>query len=50
VGLNFAAWEPVVWEWSSKQVLLALLPAVIASEIRFAPTWNTWRTHWRWSA
>jgi len=30
VGLPFAAWEPVLWEWSSNLVLLALVPAVIA--------------------
>ena len=50
VGLNFAAWEPVVWEWSSNLVLLALVPAVIAFERRFALTWNTWRANWRWHA
>lgn len=48
VRLNFAAWEPVVWEWSSNLVLLALVPAVIAFERRFALTWSTWRAHWRW--
>lgn len=48
VKLNFAAWEPAVWEWSSNLVLLALVPAVIAFERRFALTWNTWRANWRW--
>jgi hypothetical protein len=32
VNLPFAAWEPVVWEWSSNLVILALVPAVIAFE------------------
>ena len=35
VHLKFAAWEPVVWEWSSNLVLLALVPAVIVFERRF---------------
>ena len=26
IGLGFARWEPVVWEWSSNLVLLALVP------------------------
>ena len=30
--LPFAAWQPVVWEWTSNLVLLALVPAVIAFE------------------
>jgi len=30
--LDFAAWEPVTWEWSSSLVLLALVPAVVAFE------------------
>jgi hypothetical protein len=34
VGLDFAPWEPVVWEWSSNLVLLALVPLVIAFERR----------------
>jgi hypothetical protein len=34
VHLPFAVWEPVVWEWSSGLVLVALVPAVIAFERR----------------
>ena len=30
--LSFASWEPLVWEWSSHLVMLALIPAVIAIE------------------
>ncbi|OYT91752.1 MAG: LytTR family transcriptional regulator [Burkholderiales bacterium PBB3] len=48
VGLHFAAWEPVVWEWSSNLVLLALVPAVIAFERRYPLSWATWRAHWPW--
>jgi hypothetical protein len=34
VHLGFAAWEPVVWEFSSMLVFLALVPAVVALERR----------------
>lgn len=38
-------WQPLVWEWSSNLVLLALVPAVIALERRF-PLWlGTFRRH-----
>jgi hypothetical protein len=32
--LPFASWQPILWEWSSILVMLALLPAVIAFERR----------------
>lgn len=48
VHLNFAAWEPVVWEWSSHLVVLALVPAVIAVERRFPLQFSTWRRNLRW--
>lgn len=32
--LPFATWQPILWEWSSILVMLALLPAVIAFERR----------------
>lgn len=35
VHLGFADWKPLVWEWSSHLVALALVPAVIAFERRF---------------
>lgn len=47
-GLGFARWEPVVWEWSSNLVLLALVPAVVAFERRFPLQWASWRAHLRW--
>lgn len=43
VGLDFAAWEPVVWEFSSNLVLLALVPAVIAFERRVPFELANWR-------
>lgn len=48
VHLNFAAWEPVVWEWTSHLVVLALVPAVIAVERRFPLQFSTWRRNLRW--
>jgi DNA-binding LytR/AlgR family response regulator len=42
VGLDFAAWEPAVWEWSSALVCLALVPAV-AWFTRWNPVrFDTW--------
>lgn len=41
--LPFAPWEPVVWEWSSNLVLLALIPGVAAFTRRFPPQWDAWR-------
>jgi len=43
VHLGFAAWEPVVWEFSSNLVLLALVPAVVAFERRFPLELRDWR-------
>ena len=34
VGLDFADWEPAVWEWSSGLVVLALVPALLAHAAR----------------
>ena len=48
VKLNFAAWEPVAWEWSSNLVLLALVPAVIAFERRVPLALGTLRINLRW--
>jgi len=33
--LSVETWQPIIWEWSSNLVLLALVPAVIAFERRF---------------
>lgn len=48
VHLNFAAWEPAVWEWTSHLVLLAMVPAVIAFERHFPLQFGTWRRNLRW--
>lgn len=48
VNLPFAAWEPVVWEWSSHLVLLALVPAVIAFERRVPLQFGVMRRHLPW--
>ena len=41
-------WEPVVWEWSSCMVLLALVPIVILVEKRFPLRWATLRPNLLW--
>ena len=43
VHLDFAAWQPVVWEFSSNLVHLALVPAVIVFERRFPLQWENRR-------
>lgn len=48
VHLGFAVWKPVVWEWSSNLVLLALVPAVIAFERRFPIHFGTLRSNLPW--
>jgi hypothetical protein len=47
-GLGFAPWEPIVWEWSSNLVLLALVPAVIAFERRFPLHFGSLRRNLGW--
>lgn len=46
--LPFAVWEPVVWEWSSNIVLLALLPALIAFERRVPIRFGLLRRNLPW--
>jgi len=46
--LQFAVWEPVVWEWSSNLVLLALVPAVIAFERRLPLQFGLLRRNVPW--
>jgi hypothetical protein len=41
--LQFAWWEPVVWEYSSALMLLALLPAQLAFDRRFPFAAENWR-------
>ncbi|WP_299692594.1 LytTR family DNA-binding domain-containing protein [Hydrocarboniphaga sp.] len=40
---SFEDWEPVVWEFSSCLMLLALVPAVLLYERRFPLRWQHWR-------
>lgn len=42
-GLDFAAWEPVVWEWSSHLAALALVPALVWWTRRNPLHVDTWR-------
>lgn len=49
-GLDYPAWAPAVWEWSSHLVGLALVPAVIAFERRFPLHLDTLRRHIPWHA
>ncbi len=44
VGLDFADWEPVVWEWSSGLVMLALVPALVWFTRRHPLQWQDWRS------
>ena len=46
--LDFASWKPVVWEWSSNLVLLALVPAVISFERRFPLHFGLLRRNLPW--
>jgi len=48
VHLDFARWEPVVWEWSSALVVLALVPVVIAFENRFPLYFGRFRRNLPW--
>ena len=45
VGLDFAAWEPAVWEWSSGLVMLALVPLLVIFTRRFPLHWDTLARH-----
>lgn len=40
VGLDFADWEPVVWEWSSGLMVLALVPALLVWTRRVPLQWD----------
>ena len=42
-GLGFAAWEPVVWEWSSCLTWLALVWPIAWFSRRFPVHWDNWR-------
>lgn len=40
VGLDFADWEPAVWEWSSGLMVLALVPALLVWTRRVPLQWD----------
>ena len=40
VGLDFADWEPAVWEWSSGVMVLVLVPALVAWTRRVPFQWD----------
>ncbi|MDI1253579.1 LytTR family DNA-binding domain-containing protein [Thermomonas sp.] len=42
-GLHFDAWEPMVWEWSSALVTLALVPVVVWYSRRVPLHLDNWR-------
>jgi hypothetical protein len=46
--LDFASWEPAVWEWTSHGVSLALVPAVLWYTRRFPLHLDTWRRSLPW--
>ena len=43
VGLRFASWQPVVWEFSSALMSLALVPLLVAFTRRHPLQWTGWR-------
>lgn len=47
-GLDFAAWEPAVWEWSSGALWLALVWPIAWFCRRFPLLWDTWRRQLPW--
>lgn len=47
-GLDFAGWEPVVWEWSSGLMWLALVPAIVWFTRRFPFHWDNWQRQLPW--
>jgi len=47
-GLDFADWEPAVWEGSSGLTWLALAPLIVWFTRRFPLHWDTWRRQLPW--
>lgn len=47
-GLDYAAWKPVSWEFSSGLVFLALVPALVWFTRRFPLHLDTWRRQLPW--
>lgn len=47
-NLDFAAWEPAVWEMSSVLVWLLIVPGLVWFTRRFPLHWDTWRRQLPW--
>jgi DNA-binding LytR/AlgR family response regulator len=47
-GVDIAAWEPRVWEWTSNLVLLLLVPGVVAFQRKFPLYFGVWRKNLPW--
>lgn len=47
-GLDYADWEPVVWEWSSGLAWLALVLPIVWFTRRFPMHWDNWRRQLPW--
>lgn len=47
-GLDFAPWEPILWESSSALMLLALVPAVVWFSSKMPLSWRHWRRSLAW--
>ena len=43
LGLSFERWELIVWESSSRLVILALVPAILLFDRYLPLTWKNWR-------
>lgn len=48
VGLDFAAWKPAIWEFSSGAMILLLIPTIVWLTRRFPLHWGVWRRHLVW--
>ena len=46
--LGFAAWKPVVWEFSSGLLMLALVPVLVWFTRKFPLHWDNWRRQLPW--
>lgn len=47
-GLGYQIWEPVVWEWSSAILWLALVWPMVWFTARFPLHWDNWRRQLPW--
>lgn len=48
VDLDFASWEPAVWEISSGLLMLLLVPGLVWFTRRFPLHWDNWRRQLPW--